>query len=376
MSFRKENNHILIKVIGVGGCGVNVIRKLADNLDGYRDYISLAMINTDKSELNKGDKNKIRRGIALLGVIPENNSDFIQDNIYRLAIGDSGIGAGAIPEQGEKAALESKEDIRKIVQDCDIVVVVAGLGGGTGSGAGWVTAQVAKEEGKLVISVAIKPFNFEGQMRKINADKAQSKLEEVSDTTFTISNQRLFEISGKGADLPESFDLVNKLITTFVQKTSILLNEPSLVNVDFADLRTIINSKGRGVFSFAETHGDNAAHKAAEEAIVNKLLEQGSIKGAGSLLVYIIGDRLVLEDVDSIFNIIRKEVGNNVKIIFGANIEKNKNENDLLSNISHNKESSVKILIVATDFSQDISDKFYEEDKKEEKKKKSTFFGW
>jgi cell division protein FtsZ len=353
MDLKKEVNNISIKVIGVGGCGVNVIRKLSEHLEGYEDYLSLIMINTDKSELNKGDRSKFRRGINLLGITSNDTSEKNNQSIVRMAIGTSGIGAGAIPEEGERAALESKEEIRKVVRDCDIVVVIAGLGGGTGSGATWVVAQTAKEEGKLVISIAIKPFDFEGPMRKFNADVAQVKLEEVADTTFIISNQKLFDILGKNADLPGAFDLVNKLIITFIQKTASLLNEPSLVNVDFADLKTIIIGKGRGVFSFAETSGDDAASKAAEEAVVNKLLEHGSIKGAGSLLIYIMGNKLSLNDVNGIFDIIKRQVGEKAKIIFGADIEKPGNENDLLTKVSNNKDSIVKVLIIATDFSKE-----------------------
>ncbi len=284
-----------IKVIGIGGAGGNAVNRMIEaKIEGV-DFIAA---NTDLQAL--------RNSIAPI----------------KLQIGaklTNGLGCGAIPERGRQAALEDTERIIEVLDGADMVFITCGMGGGTGTGAAPVVASLATELSALTVGVVTKPFNFEGKKRLAHADQGISELKEVVDTLITIPNERLLYAMGADALLEDSFRYADDVLCQAVQGISDIITMPGVVNVDFADVRTIMSGKGMALMGTGVAEGDNRAIEAAQRAIASPLLEETSIRGAKGVLINITATRnsLRLQEVDAAAKII-EEAANAEDTIFGA----------------------------------------------------------
>ncbi len=300
LQFDTENNNFAqIKVVGVGGGGNNAInRMIVDQLQGV-DFIS---INTDKQAL------------------------FLSKANQKIQIGEKltrGLGAGANPEIGNKAAEESREEIAQAVKGADMVFVTAGMGGGTGTGAAPIVAAVAKELGILTVGVVTKPFIFEGRKRMGNAEKGIADLRECVDTLVIIPNDRLLQISEKKISFMESFELADDVLKQGVQGITDLIAVPGLINLDFADVEAIMKDIGFAHMGVGKASGENKAEEAAKLAIHSPLLET-SIEGARRVLLNITGGKdLGLFEVNAAAELVQQSADPDANIIFGAVIDEN-----------------------------------------------------
>ncbi|MDO5708138.1 MAG: cell division protein FtsZ [Andreesenia angusta] len=314
-----------IKVIGVGGGGNNAVNRMIENGVQGIEYLA---VNTDKQAL----------GTSKAGV--------------KLQIGEKltrGLGAGANPEIGMKAAEESKAEIQESLKDVDMVFITAGMGGGTGTGAAPIVAQVAKEMGILTIGVVTKPFMFEGLKRKKQAELGIAELKKRVDTLVTIPNDRLLKIAERKTSIMDAFKMADDVLRQGIQGISDLIAMPALVNLDFADVTTIMKDQGLAHMGIGEASGEDRAEEAARKAIQSPLLET-SIQGAKGVLLNITGGMdLGIFEVNEAAELIREAADPDANIIFGARIDE-----DL--------EDEIVITVIATGF-----------DSKEEKsaKKKS-----
>ncbi|OGL69970.1 cell division protein FtsZ [Candidatus Uhrbacteria bacterium RIFCSPHIGHO2_02_FULL_53_13] len=302
-----------IRVVGVGGAGNSAInRMIQEGIKGV-DFIAL---NTDVQALH--------HSLAKT----------------KLAIGKSvtrGLGAGMNPEIGYRAAEESQNEIRNLVNGADMVFITCGLGGGTGSGAAHHVAKLAHDVGALTVAVVTKPFAFEGAQRKRNADEAYEKLSQNVDTIITIPNDRVLQIIDKKTSLMEAFRIVDDVLRQGVQGISELITVPGLINVDFADVKAIMAQSGSALMGIGRSSGENRAVEAAKQAIASPLLEI-SIEGAKGILFTIAGSSdLGMHEVAEAAKVITGSADDDARVIFGANI------ND-------NMEDEVIITVVATGF--------------------------
>lgn len=286
-----------LKVIGVGGGGTNAVNRM---IEAKIQGVEFIAINTDAQALNRS------------------NADI------RLRIGDSltkGLGAGANPEIGQRAALESKDEILGVLQGADMVFVTAGMGGGTGTGAAPIIAQMARELGALTVGVVTKPFLFEGKVRQIQAEKGVANLKENVDTLITIPNERLLQIVDKNTSIIEAFRMADDVLRQGVQGISDLITITGLINVDFADVKTIMSTAGSALMGIGVAKGENRATEAAKNAINSALLET-SIEGAKGVLLNITGSsNLTLADVNEAAAVISEAADPDANIIFGAVID-------------------------------------------------------
>ncbi|NLY19317.1 MAG: cell division protein FtsZ [Clostridiaceae bacterium] len=292
-------NFARIKVVGVGGGGNNAVNRMIDaGLRGV-DFIS---VNTDKQAL------------------------FLSKANTKIQIGDKltkGLGAGANPEIGEKAANESRDEIAMAIKDADMVFVTAGMGGGTGTGGAPVIAQIAKELGILTVGVVTKPFMFEGRKRMQQAERGVENLKSVVDTLVTIPNDRLLQIADKKTTMLEAFKIADDVLRQGVQGISDLIAVPGLINLDFADVKTIMMETGLAHMGIGKGSGENKAEEAAKHAISSPLLET-SIEGAKGVLLNITGGPdLGLQDVNTAAELIQSSADSEATIIFGAVIDEN-----------------------------------------------------
>ncbi|MDA8158048.1 MAG: cell division protein FtsZ [Deltaproteobacteria bacterium] len=295
-----ENNELTakIKVIGIGGGGGNAVNTMiAAGLSGA-DFIAA---NTDAQALKANASNiKIQLG----------------EQITR------GLGAGANPEVGKKSALEDREKIREILEGSDMVFITAGLGGGTGTGAAPVIAQIAKEVGALTVAVVTKPFIFEGNRRMKQADEGLRELKAVVDTVITIPNQRLLAVAGKSTSMLDAFKKVDEVLLQAVKGISDLINVHGLINVDFADVKTIMSEMGMALMGTGMAEGENKALEAAQKAISSPLLEDIKIEGARGLLINVAGGKdMSIFEVNEAAEKIKSEAHPDANIIFGAVID-------------------------------------------------------
>lgn len=286
-----------IKVIGVGGGGCNAVnRMIEEGLQG----IEFITINTDAQAL-------------LLSKAPT-----------RVRIGDKttrGLGAGGIPEIGKKAAEESAEDLYQVLNGSDMVFITAGLGGGTGTGASPIVAQIAKEIGALTIGVVTHPFTFEGLRRQQSAELGINQLKEQADTLIVIPNDRLLQIVDKRASLQQAFHVADDVLRQGIQGISELITIPGLINLDFADVRTIMSEGGAALMAVGKASGEDRAKVAAEMAISSQLLDI-TIDGARGILFNVTGGSgLTLFEVNQAADIIKETAHPDVNLIFGAVIE-------------------------------------------------------
>jgi cell division protein FtsZ len=291
-----------IAVVGVGGGGTNAVNNMvAMGLDGV-DFI---VANTDAQSLqaSKADR-RVQLGPHLT----------------------QGLGAGAKPEIGRAAAEEATEDLARHLEGSHMVFVTAGMGGGTGTGAAPVIARMARERGILTVGVVTKPFDFEGPKRKKSADSGIEELQQFVDTLIVIPNQNLFRLANERTTFAEAFKMADNVLYMGVRGVTDLMVNPGLVNLDFADIRTVMAEMGKAMMGTGEAEGDDRAVKAAEAAISNPLLEDTSMRGARGVLINITGGYdMTLFEVDEAANRIRKEVDEDANIIFGSSIDETMN---------------------------------------------------
>ena len=304
------DNFARIKVVGVGGGGNNAVNRMIDaGLRGV-DFIA---VNTDKQAL------------------------FLSKANTKIQIGEKltkGLGSGANPDIGEKAANESRDEIAMAIKDADMVFVTAGMGGGTGTGAVPVIAQIARELGILTVGVVTKPFMFEGRKRMQYAEKGVENLKSVVDTLVTIPNDRLLQIADKKTSMLEAFRIADDVLRQGVQGISDLISVPGLINLDFADVKTIMLETGLAHMGIGKGTGDNKAEEAAKQAISSPLLET-SIEGAKGVLLNITGGPdLGLQEVNLAAELIQNSADPEANIIFGAVIDENLKDEMLITVIA------------------------------------------
>ncbi|MEZ4380609.1 MAG: cell division protein FtsZ [Nannocystaceae bacterium] len=289
-----------IKVIGVGGAGGNAVNTMISNkVEG----VEFVVANTDVQALEKS----LAPTAIQLG-----------QEITR------GLGAGANPEKGREAALESVNEIAEALQGADMVFVTAGMGGGTGTGAAPIIAQVAREIGALTVGVVTKPFRFEGRRRLRFAELGIEKLEESVDTLITIPNDRLLQITSANTSLLDSFRLADEVLQHATQGVSDLITVSGIINVDFADVRTIMSGQGRALMGMGIANDEGRALSAAQQAISSPLLEDVTIHGAQGILINITaGPDLRLHEVEEAASLIQEAAHEDCNIIFGAVIDEN-----------------------------------------------------
>jgi len=283
-----------IKVVGIGGAGCNAISRMAKaKIEG----VELLAINTDLQDLKKVQADfKIRIGKNLT----------------------KGLGAGMNPEIGKKAAEEQKEEIKEILKDGDLIFVTYGAGGGTGSGAGPVVADISKNLGILTVAIVTKPFSFEGIFRKQIAKKSLEELKERVDSLISISNDKLLSILNPKISLTQAFWACDDILRQAVQGISDLIVLPGIINVDFASVKSILKNSGTALFGMGLAEGEKRAQEAAQKAINSPLLDR-SCKGAKGILFNVSGGRdISLSEIEEVAKIITKEVNPEAKIIFGA----------------------------------------------------------
>ncbi len=305
-----------IKVIGVGGGGGNAVNRMIE--EGIQGVEFIA-VNTDAQAL-------------MLSEAP-----------IRVRIGDKltkGLGSGGDPKIGEQAAEESAEELKEVMKGADMIFITAGLGGGTGTGAAPVLARLARETGALTIGVITKPFSFEGSRRRQIAEEGNERLKSHVDTLIVIPNDRLLQIVDKRASVQEAFATADDVLRQGIQGISELITIPGLINLDFADVRSIMSEGGAALMSIGTGRGENRAQQAAEEAIHSKLLDI-SIDGARGILFNVTGSEdMSLFEVNEAAEIVRRTAHPDANIIFGAVIDPSLND-------------TLRITVIATGFETD-----------------------
>ena len=303
-----------IKVVGVGGGGGNAVNTMiAAGLPGV-DFIAA---NTDAQAL-KANLAPIKMQLG--------------EKLTR------GLGAGGNPEVGKRAAQEDVERLREYLGEADMIFITAGMGGGTGTGAAPIIAKVAKELGSLTVGVVTKPFTFEGKRRMKQADEGMKELKASVDTLIAIPNQRLLSVAGRNSSILETFKKADDVLLQAVRGISDLITVHGLINLDFADVRTIMSEMGMAMMGAAIAQGENRAVEAAQKAISSPLLEEVSIKGARGVLINITGGPdLSLHEVNEAATLIQEEADEEANIIFGAVIDESMGD-------------EVRITVIATGF--------------------------
>jgi cell division protein FtsZ len=292
------SQNAVIKVIGVGGGGGNAVNHMvSNNVDGV-DFICA---NTDAQALKSlGARSVIQLGTALT----------------------KGLGAGANPEIGRQAALDDRDRILEVLEGADMVFITAGMGGGTGTGAAPVIAEIAKEAGILTVAVVTKPFAFEGKRRKELAEKGIDELSQFVDSLITIPNEKLLPVLGRDVSLMKAFAAANDVLLGAVQGIADLITRPGLINVDFADVRTIMSEMGLAMMGTGVGHGENRAREAAEAAIASPLLEDINLQGARGILVNITGGMdMAIGEFDEVGNVVREFASDDAAVVIGTVID-------------------------------------------------------
>lgn len=307
-------NGAVIKVIGIGGGGGNAVNRM---IDAQVEGVQFIVANTDLQALKMSSAPiKIQIGQKLT----------------------NGLGAGANPDVGRKAALEDTEKIIEVLEGADMVFVTAGLGGGTGTGAAPIIASLAAELGALTVAIVTKPFTFEGRKRAQQADQGLRELKECVDTVITIPNEKLLQTVQRGTSLSEAFRVADDILRQGVQGISDIIQIPGIINVDFADVKTIMQGMGMALMGTGTARGETRAADAARKAISSPLLEEASIHGARGVLINITGaDNLLLHEVSEAAAIVHKAADEEANIIFGAVLDNRMSD-------------EIKITVIATGF--------------------------
>ena len=319
---KSEQSSPRITVFGVGGAGCNAVKNMIDMSLQKVEYV---MVNTDMQPLREYES-------KCPNILP------IGSNTTR------GLGAGADPEVGAKAAEESAEQIVEYLKGNDMVFITAGMGGGTGTGAAPIISKLSREQGILTVGVVTKPFLFEGKYRMQLAESGLEKMYKTVDTLIIIPNQNLFLIADQNTTFANAFKLADNILYTGVRSITDLILMAGLINLDFADIRSVMSNMGKAMMGTGEASGENRAVKAAESAISNPLLYYSSMRGAKGVLVNITGGTdMTLFEVDAAASRIRDEVDPNANIIFG-------------SAFSDDMEGKIRVSVVATGINEDNQD--------------------
>ncbi len=309
-----------MKVVGVGGAGGNAVNRMIDEkLDG----VEFIAVNTDLQALNNSNAHiKLQIGKKLT----------------------RGLGAGARPEIGRQAIAESENEVRRVVEGADLVFVTAGMGGGTGTGASPVVGRVAREMGALCVAIVSRPFHFEGKKRMRHAEIGLRELRRAVDTTIVVPNERLLSVVGKDTTFHDALKKADEVLLHATQGISDLISVTGEVNVDFADVRTVMANRGAALMGTGEATGEERAVEAAQQAICSPLLDNLSINGATGVLVNISGGPdLTIEEVTTINSIVQEAAGEDGEMIFGA-----VHASDL--------EGTIRVTVIATGFGEPVED--------------------
>jgi cell division protein FtsZ len=292
-----QTDQARIKVIGVGGSGGNAVNTMIEfGLEG----VEFIAINTDRQAL---DANAAPTKLQIGGAVTK------------------GLGAGANPDQGRKAAMEDVNRIKELVSGADMVFITAGMGGGTGTGAAPIVAQIAREEGALTVGVVTKPFLFEGRQRSKRADAGLQFLSESVDTLITIPNQKLFDL-GEDLTFIEAFKRADEVLYQAVRGISDLITRIGIVNVDFADVKTVMSNMGRALMGSGCAKGQGRAKIAAEMAVTSPLLDNISVDGATGILLNIVGGPdMKMKEIEEAAALIQEQAHEDANIIFGASVD-------------------------------------------------------
>ncbi|MDP3008304.1 MAG: cell division protein FtsZ [Methylococcales bacterium] len=302
----------VIKVIGVGGGGGNAVNHM---IDGNIDGVEFICANTDAQALRKLNIGTIiQLGVELT----------------------KGLGAGTNPEIGRQAAEENKERIKEVLQGADMVFLTAGMGGGTGTGAIPVIASIAKEMGILTVAVVTKPFLFEGKKKQAVAERGIVELEKYVDSLITIPNQKLLPVLGNNVSLADAFKAANDVLLDAVQGITELIVHPGMINVDFADVRTVMSGMGAAIMGTGTASGENRAREAAEKAIACPLLEDINLQGARGILVNISASNMSMAEFSEVGNIVYEFASEDAIIKIGTAID------------SSGSDDEIKVTVVAT----------------------------
>ena len=315
IEFESKNEYSAsIKVIGVGGGGTNAVNSM---LRGQAMGVEFIVANTDIQSLEASlCEDQIQLGGSLM----------------------RGLGAGASPETGQLAAQESEEHIRNMLDGSDMVFITAGMGGGTGTGAAPTIARIARDVGALTVGIVTKPFSFEGKRRMIQAEAGIKELKDAIDTLIVIPNQKLLSFVGKQTSLTNAFGIVDDVLQQAVGSISDLIVTPGLVNLDFADVKTIMGNMGKAIMGSGSAAGENRAIEAAEKAISSPLLDDANIDGARQILINITGGNdMTLAEVDEAATLITENAHDDANIIFGTVN-------------SENMEGQMRVTVIATGF--------------------------
>jgi len=309
-----SENLAKIKVIGVGGGGGNAVNTMiASCLQGV-DFINA---NTDAQAL----------GVSSAPIKIQIGSQITK-----------GLGAGSDPEIGKQSALESRDEIKPYLEGADMIFITAGMGGGTGTGAAPVIAEIARECSVLTIAVVTKPFQFEGKKRNIQAEEGIAQLREAVDTLIVVPNQRLLSLGGRNLSLIEAFKKADDILYQAVKGISDLILVPGLINLDFADVRSVMSNMGMAIMGTGVASGENRAVEAAQRAISSPLLEDNTIQGAHGILLNITGGPdMSLYEVNEASSLIQEEADEDANIIFGTVIDQD-------------MEDEIRITVIATGF--------------------------
>jgi cell division protein FtsZ len=313
-----ENKNLAakVKIIGIGGGGNNALNTMISYQLSGVDFIAA---NTDAQALAANmAPNKLQLG----------------ENLTK------GLGAGANPEVGRKAALEDVEKIREAIRGADMVFITAGLGGGTGTGGGPVIAEVARELGALTVAIVTKPFHFEGNKRMKQAEEGLANLKMTADALITIPNQRLLGISGKNMTLLEAFKKADEVLYHAAKGISDIIVGHGIINLDFADVRTVMSETGKALMGTGIASGENRSVEAAQKAISSPLLEDITIEGAKGLLINITGgENMTLSEINEATTLIQKEAHEEANVIWGMVVDKAMKE-------------EIRVTVIATGFGQ------------------------
>ena len=320
MDQREQNKGLKIKVIGVGGAGNNAVnRMIEDKIKG----VSFYLLNTETGTLKRSKTN----------------------NVLQIGVETTkGLGAGANEDVGARAAMENREDIKNILQGSDMVFITAGMGGGTGTGAAPVVAELAKEMGILTIGVVTKPFLFEGKARKVRADYGIQKLRENVDDLIVILNDNLLKITDDKVTLNTAFSLVDKVLEQGITGVTDLLTSVGEVNIDFADIKTTMKYNGKAYMGIGRASGERKVEDAVKQAIDNPLTES-KIDGAKGVIFNVKGNKdLSLMEINSAIGIINDRINEDANVIFGTVIDNNMHD-------------EVEVTVIATGVSEKVEEK-------------------
>lgn len=316
---RELDKILKIKVIGVGGAGNNAInRMIDDNVKG----VSFYMINTETGTLKRArTSNTLQIGIQTT----------------------RGLGAGANEIVGERAAIENKEEIKKILRGADLVFITAGMGGGTGTGAAPIVAEIAKEMGILTIGIVTKPFAFEGKARKLRADKGTERLKDNVDDLIVVLNDNLLKVTHSKVTLNDAFSLADNILEQGITSITDLLTSIGEVNIDFADIKTTMSYRGKAYMGIGSASGEKKVEEAVRQAIENPLTEN-KIDGAKGVIFNVKGNNeLSLMEINSAVALINEKVSEDANIIFGTVIDENMGDEVAVTVIATGVEEKVEV---------------------------------